>query len=58
MSGKRRNQKSIMFYAPDFIYDAVKDMARKQGSTITSYILRALVHKINLEKPHNEKINY
>lgn len=47
-----------MFYAPDFIYDAVKDMARKQGSTITSYILRALVHKINLEKPHNEKINY
>lgn len=58
MSGKRRNQKAIMFYAPDFVYEGVKEMSKKQGSTITSYILRALIAKLNLERPLDKHINY
>ena len=58
MSGKRTNQKAIMLYVPDFIHTALKEKVKEQGSTITSYVLRALVHKINLESTHDKKINY
>lgn len=58
MSGKRKNQKAIMLYVPDFVHEGVKEMADKQGSTITSYVLRAIIAKLNMERPLDKRINY
>lgn len=56
VENKRKNQKAIMVYVPEVVHDAVKEAVNKQGMTVTSYVLRALVHKLNLER--TEKIKY
>lgn len=56
VENKRKNQKAIMVYVPEIVHDAVKEAVNKQGMTVTSYVLRALVHKLNLER--TEKIKY
>ena len=56
VENKRKNQKAIMVYVPEIVHDAVKEAVNKQGMTVTAYVLRALVHKLNLER--TEKIKY
>ena len=53
---KRKNQKAIMVYVPEVVHDAVKEAVHKQGMTLTSYVVRAIVHRLNLERTEKIKL--
>jgi len=46
----RLNQRPYSFYMPNEIFDEVKAMSEMQGIPIKTYILKALIRNLNLEK--------
>lgn len=56
IENKRKNQKAIMVYVPEVVHDAVKEAVHKQGMTLTSYVVRAIVHRLNLERTEKIKL--
>jgi len=58
MSGQRNLKKAIMFYVPDFLYEEIKKHSKEQDSTITKYVSRAIVMRLNMEKENKDKIKW
>jgi len=58
MDEKRKGQKSFTFYMPISLYEVLKDHCHKQDQTMTKYILRSIVSRLNMELDHKDKINW
>lgn len=50
---KRPNRKQFMIYLPDFIYNELKEICHKKDMTMTKYVVRALVTRMNMEREQN-----
>ena len=53
---KRKNQKALMMYMPEALHDQLKELCNQQDTTITKYVLRSLVMRMNMEL--KEKIKF
>jgi hypothetical protein len=58
MDEKRKEQKGFMFYMPMYLYEDLKNHCHEQDQTMTKYILRSIVARLNMEKEHKDKIKW
>ncbi len=55
-TNNRKNQKPFMLYMPDVLFHELKDICKKQNSTMKKYVLKALITRMNMERKENSKI--
>ena len=48
-TSKRKNKTSLHLYVPDFLYEELRNISSKQQTTITKYVLKSIVARMNLE---------
>lgn len=53
---KRKNQKSLMIYMPDWLHHQLKELCHQQDTTLTKYVLRSLVMRMNMELKEKIKL--
>lgn len=58
MSGERKNQSRIFCYIPKDLHDLLKQHCEKMDTTITKYVTRSLVMRLNMELKTENRIKY
>lgn len=53
---KRKNKTALQIYLPDVVFNALKEIAEEQDTTMTRYTLRALLMRMNMERKDKLKI--
>lgn len=56
MEEKRKDQKAFMLYMPINIYEELKKSCHDQDMTMSKYVIRSIVCRMNLER--KERIKY
>lgn len=55
-TNKRKNQKALYIYIPEMLFHELKDICEKQDTTMTRYVMKSLIARMNMERKEKLKI--